>query len=180
MVKMRWGIVLVAAALIESPPSAADPTVGSYTVVIDVSKDPVGVQHWKFLDQSKIVALCGDQDGCTFQVKIDGPGGKANKAETIHLIRDSLEFTSTTTLDPPPPPKVDADGRNRYLVYARRQTGASGDLAACDITDQDDNTGHRDSTVGFSMSFIATGPSVGATACALEVQDAPAPPASPE
>ena len=78
VLKGALGIAWVAVALIGAsvPPARAVDT-DTYVVIIDVAGKPMPANEWRSLDENRIVELCRDQDGCTFQMKIDGPAGRS-------------------------------------------------------------------------------------------------------
>ena len=177
---MPWGAMFLVVALVagSKPLRAADAEAaspdkdtggGDYQLVIDLSNAPGPFPHeqYKFLDQSALMRLCADENGCKMEMKIAGPSGNKGSASTVHLSTQSLAYTTTLALDPPP--YADADRHNIYLGILQAVTGA-GD-ALCGITDQDDNQWHRDETVGFAMDFVVVAAGVGYTTCGLVVHD---------
>ena len=173
MKTIAWGVVVLAAIApsgVSAEPAANDN--GSYTVVIDLTNQPLPATKWVFLDESRITALCRTPTGCTMELKMGDVNSPPTGAkETVVLSTTDLGYTSTTPIDPSPPPKVDGDGRNRYLADVRRENAAN-KIAVCAVTDQDvdvHNPNYRDSKEGFAMEFLISGPDTGATTCALVV-----------
>ena len=168
---MSWPLVfLFASSMIANPSAETDSTTHHYSETIDLSQNP-GVDEYKVLARNRLLFLCQTPQGCTLQMKIDGPCGSGGATEQVQIAADGLSFTSTSSLEPPPPPRVDGNGRNQFLIYVRRD-GKTPDLAVCVVSDQDDGPGHADSGPGFSMNYAATGSCAGNTVCRVDFTEA--------
>ncbi len=169
MSELRRALVWVAMALASAgAASAADEP---YVMKMPVTPTgPFPYEEYKALDESAIVRLCRDDDGCTLSLKMDGPGNLLTATERIYLSSFSLRYTTTLpNHDIQDGPYVDGDHHNQVLAYT--QTKSAAGIVSCDVTDQDDNQTHLDLMEGFTIHIIATAPNLGTTTCVLTIFD---------